>query len=70
MVKNPHGNAGDSRDDAGLVLGLGRSLGVRRDQVTCLSIFAWQIPWTEEPGGLWSTWWQKSQIQLGTQHIG
>ena len=29
MVKNPPGNAGDSRDDAGLVLGLGRSLGVR-----------------------------------------
>ena len=23
------------------------------------SIFAWRIPWTEEPGGLWSTGLQR-----------
>ena len=27
------------------------------------SILAWKIPWTEEPGGLWSMGWQ-SQTRL------
>ena len=26
---------------------------------THFSILAWRIPWTEEPGGLWSKWLQK-----------
>ena len=38
-------NAGD----LGLIPGLGRSPG----------ILAWRIPWTEEPGGLWSTGQQR-----------
>ena len=32
---------------------------------THLSILAWEIPWTEEPGGLQSKGSQKSQTQLG-----
>ena len=28
------------------------------------SIRAWEIPWTEQPGGLQSMWEQKSQTQL------
>ena len=28
------------------------------------SMLAWEIPWTEEPGGLQSMGLQKSQIQL------
>ena len=24
--------------------------------LTCSSILAWEIPWTEESGGLYSTW--------------
>ena len=28
------------------------------------SILAWKIPWTEEPGVLYSPWGCKSQIQL------
>ena len=28
------------------------------------SILAWEIPWTEEPGGLQSTELQSSQTQL------
>ena len=28
------------------------------------SILAWEIPWTEEPGGLQSMWSQKRQILL------
>ena len=28
------------------------------------STLAWRIPWTEEPGGLQSMWWLKSQRRL------
>ena len=51
MVKNLPVNAGDIRD-VGLILGSGRSLG--GGNATCSSILAWEIPWTEEPGGLQS----------------
>ena len=45
-VKNPPVNAGD----LGLILGLGRW----EEMATHSSIPAWEIPWTEEPGGLQS----------------
>ena len=31
------------------------------------SIFVWEIPWAEEPGGLQSTGSQKSQTRLATK---
>ena len=34
------------------------------EMATCFSIHAWEIPWTEEPGGLQSMGSQKSQTQL------
>ena len=49
MVENLPANAGDA-GDAGLTLGSRRSPGVGNGNP--LSIFAWKIPWTEEPGGL------------------
>ena len=40
--------------DRGLILGLGRS---SEEGVAIHSRFlAWRIPWTEEPGGLYSPW--------------
>ena len=40
-----------------------RSLGhgdpLEREMETHSSILAWRIPWTEEPGGLQSTGWQR-----------
>ena len=49
--------SGDVRD-AGLIPGLGRSLGwedpLEEGIATHSSIFAWRILWTEEPGGLQS----------------
>ena len=36
--------------DPGLIPGSGRSLG--KGNTTYSSIFAWEISWTEEPGGL------------------
>ena len=53
MVKNPPANEGD----------VGSSLGwedpLEREMVTHSSILAWEIPWTEEPGGLQSMGSQK-----------
>ena len=46
MVKNPPASEGD----VGSILGLGRSLG--EGNATHFSILAWEILWTEEPGGL------------------
>ena len=51
MVKNPPVNTGGIRD-AGLIPGLGRS--PRWGNGDPLQYFAWKIPWTEEPGRLWS----------------
>jgi len=42
------GKAGDT-GDLGLISGLGRSPGEGNGNS---SIFAWKIPWTEEPGRL------------------
>ena len=51
MVKNPPTNAGDVRD---VVRPLGREDPLEEGMATHSSILAWRIPWTEEPGGLWS----------------
>ena len=51
VVKNPSANAGDIRD-AGSIPRWGRSPGGGHGSP--LSILAWRIPWTEEPGRLQS----------------
>ena len=50
VVKNLLANAGDS-GDAGLIPELERPL--EKEMATHSSILAWEIPWTEEPGGLY-----------------
>ena len=49
LVKNLPASAEDSRA-VGSVPGLGRSL--KEEMATHSSIFAWKIPWAEEPVGL------------------
>ena len=49
VVQNPPANTRDVRD-LGSIPGLGRSL--EEGMATYSRIFAWRIPWTEEPGGL------------------
>ena len=52
MVKNLPANARDVRD-MGSIPGLGRSL--EKEMAThSRRILAWEISWTEEPGGLQS----------------
>ena len=48
VVKNPPANA----RDVGLIPGLEDPL--EKEMATHSSILAWEIPWTEEPGGLQS----------------
>ena len=69
MIKNLPTNSGDL-GDAGLIPGSGRSLGqedpLKKGMATHSSIFALEILWTEEPGGLQSMGSQKSQTQLSS----
>ena len=58
VVKNTPANVGDVRD-TGSIPGLGRCPG--EGMATHSSILAWQIPWTEEPGGL---------QPMGSQRVG
>ena len=54
MEKNLPANAGDS--------GSGRRTKwhcLEKEIATCSSIVAWEILWTEEPGGLYSLWGHK-----------
>ena len=51
MVKNPPDNAGDLKDS---VRSLGGEDPLEEGMATHSSVLAWRIPWTEEPGGLYS----------------
>ena len=59
MVKNPPISAKDT-GDAGSIPGLGRS--PEEEMATGYSLLAWEIPWTEEPGGLQSMGSQESDM--------
>jgi len=59
VIKNPPVDAGD----VGLIPGVGKIPWKRKWQPTPV-VLTWEIPWTEEPGGLQSTGSQKSQGQL------
>ena len=56
VVKNSPANEGDSRD-MDSIPGSGRSPGGGHGNT--LQYSCWRIPWTEEPGGLPSTWPQR-----------
>ena len=55
VVEKPPANAGDM----GLIFG-----SLEKEMTTHSSILAWEIPWTEEPGGLQSTGSIKSWTKL------
>ena len=46
------------------VRSLGREDRLEKEMATDSSILAWEIPWTEEPGGLQSLGSQKSRTRL------
>ena len=59
VVKNPPADAGDARTQETWVRSLSLEDPLEKDMATHSSILAWEIPWTEEPGGLQSTESQK-----------
>ena len=61
VVKNPPANAGDT----GSIPGSETSL--EEEMATHSSILAWEIPWTEEPGGLQSLKSQRVGHYLATK---
>ena len=61
MVKNPPANAGD----AGSIHRLGGP--PEKEMATHSSILAWEIPWTEKPGGLQSMGSQTVRHDLATK---
>ena len=46
------------------VRSLGQEDALEKEMATPSSMLTWEIPWTEEPGGLWSVGLQKSQKQF------
>ena len=42
---------------------------LEKEMATHSSVLAWEIPWTEEPGGLQSIWSQKSWTRLSAWHV-
>ena len=60
-VKNPPAKAGDM----GSIPESGRAL--KKEMSTHSSVLAWEIPWTEKPGGLQSTGSQKVRQNLVTK---
>ena len=57
MIKNPPANTG----------ALGREDPLKKGMATHSSILAWEIPWTEEPGGLQSMGLQRVGHDLATK---
>ena len=47
-------------EDSGLIFGSGKTP-LEKGMAAHSSTLAWRIPWTEEPGGLWS---------MGSQRVG
>ena len=45
-----------------LVQSLGQKDPLEKEMATCFSVLAWEIPWTEEPGGLQSMESQESDM--------
>ena len=61
VVKNLPTNAGDTGDTGS---SLGQNDPLEEEIATHSRILAWKIPWTEDPGGLQSMWFQKSRTRL------
>ena len=61
MLKNPPASAGDTSSVPGLEIPL------EEEMATHSSILAWEIPWTEAPGGVQSMGLQRVRHHLETK---
>ena len=53
-------------ENSGYIPGSGRSL--EKGMATHSSVLAWEIPWTEEPGRLYSPWGRKESDMAEQLH--
>ena len=60
VVKNLPANVGDVRRRFDPWMG---KISLEEGMATHFSTMAWRIPWTEEPGGLWSIGWQRDTTE-------
>ena len=67
MVKNPPANAGDAGDVGST---LGQQGPLEEDMATHSNILAWKIPWTGEPGALYSPRGRKEADMTEHAHKG
>ena len=51
------------------VRSLGQEDPLEKETAIHFSILSWEVPWTEEPGGLWSMESQTAGQNLATKHI-
>ena len=65
MVKTPPASARDAED---WVRSLGQEDPQKEETASRSSILAWEIPWTEEPGGLQSMGSQRVEHDSMTEH--
>ena len=65
MVKTPPASARDAED---WVRSLGQEDPQKEEMASHSSILAWEIPWTEEPGGLQSMGSQRVEHDSVTEH--
>ena len=71
LVKESAQNVGDLGSNPGLVRSHGRIILLEKEMATHSSILAWEIPWTEGPGGLQSMGSQEWDMteQLNRYHL-
>ena len=67
MLTGPRAFPGDLRDSLPAPTGLGQKDPLEKEIATHPNILAWEIPWTEEPGGLESLVFQRVGHDLATK---
>ena len=67
MVKNLPVNAGQAGDVGSIPV---QKDPLEKEMATHSSILAWEIPWTEEPSGLYSMGSQRVRLNLASEHTG
>ena len=67
MVKNLPVNAGEAGDVGSITV---QKDPLEKEMATHSSILAWEIPWTEEPSGLYSMGSQRVRLNLVSEHTG
>jgi len=66
-VKNLPVNAGEAGDVGSIPV---QKDPLEKEMATHSSILAWEIPWTEEPSGLYSMGSQRVRLNLVSEHTG